>query len=97
MSYVYERRGNLVRTAHDDSDGKSFVLATMQDCTDLIEENRRLRDNQTGKEEFRLMARAPVHVAERAFREGWFYDDEAWKRWANDRENLDFRVNEGRM
>jgi hypothetical protein len=95
MAYTYQQEGSFQRIAHDDSDGKTFTLATMQDMTDAIEENRALRENQTGKEEFRLVARVPIHVAEQAMREGWFHDDEAWKRWMNDGDNRDHRVWEG--
>jgi hypothetical protein len=96
MPQVYEKNGTLIRSYHDDTDG-SFVLATEQDLEDLIEENKRLRENQTGKEQFRLCARIPVHVVEKAMRDGSFHDDEFWKNWANDPENRDFRVWEGRL
>jgi hypothetical protein len=29
--------------------------------------------------------------------EGWFHDKKAWKRWANDPNNRDFRVWKGRL
>lgn len=97
MSYIYEQAGNVKRIAHDDASDGTFVLATEHDLEEAIEENKRLRENQTGKEQFRLAARVPMHVAEQAMREGWFHDDDAWRRWMNDRDNRDHRVWEGRI
>jgi len=93
--HVYEQVGKFKRIAHVEDDN-TFVLATEHDLEEMIEENKRLRENQTGKEMMRLAARVPPHVAEKAFREGWFHDDDAWKKWLNDPENRDFRVWEGR-
>lgn len=93
---IYDRFGTVVRRVHVEQDG-TFHLSTEQDLESVVEENKRLRENQTGKENFRLAARIPVHVAEKAFREGWFHDDNAWKKWLNDGENRDFRVYEGQI
>lgn len=93
---IYDQYGNFVRKAYDEPDG-TFTLATEHDLEDAIKENQALRENQTGKEQFRLAARAPVHVAEKAMREGWFHDDAQWAKWMNDGENRDFRVWEGRI
>lgn len=93
---IYDARGELIRRVHVQSDG-DFVLSTEQDLESIVEQNKMLRENQTGKEEFRLAARVPVHVCEKAMREGWFHDDDAWKKWMNDPENRDHRVYEGRI
>lgn len=94
--FIYAKENGLTRRAVNETDG-SFVLATEQDLEDVIEENKRLRENQTKKEHYRLVARVPVHVAEQAMREGWFHDDKMWARWLNDIDNRDHRVWEGKV
>jgi hypothetical protein len=96
LPQVYAKDGTLIRSFHDEPDG-SFVLATEQDLEAIIEENKILREQMTGKEKFRLAARIPVHEVEKAMREGSFHDDEYWRKWANDPENRDHRVWEGRL
>lgn len=103
MAELYERRGNLDRVAHFETDtngNERFVIASEMECDAVIAENRRLREFQhtTRKNEnFRLAARVPAPIVEKAMQEGWFHDDEAWKRWMNDSDNRDFRVWEGRI
>lgn len=93
---IYDHNGTLIRRVHVEQDGV-FHTSTEQDLEFMIQENQGLRENQTGKEQFRLAARVPVHEAERAFREGWFHDDEQWAKWMNDGANRDFRVWEGNI
>lgn len=93
---IYDQFGSVIRAYHTEADG-TFHLTTSQDLEDAVKENQALRETQTGKEMFRLAARAPVHVAEKAMREGWFHDDAEWGKWMNDGENRDFRVWEGRI
>lgn len=96
-NFDYQNDGVIRRHAHNDTEGGRFVLASEMECDQLIRANRALRENQTGKETYRLAARVPMPIAERAFREGWFHDDEAWRRFLNDGDNRDFRVWEGRI
>jgi hypothetical protein len=93
---IYDQFGSAIRTVKTDTNG-DFVTGLHIDCEPIIDECKHLRDGQTKKEMFRLAAKVPAHVAEQAFREGWFHDDEAWKRWMNNNENRDFRVWEGRV
>lgn len=94
---IYDQFGTVIRRVHVEREDGTFHLSTEQDLESVVEENKYLRENQTGKEQFRLAARVPVHVVEQAFREGWFHDDDAWKKWMNDAENRDHRVWEGRI
>jgi hypothetical protein len=43
------------------------------------------------------MAVIPDSVKARAFREGWYFDETAWKRWMNDIDNRKLRVSGGRV
>lgn len=96
MAEVYQQNGGLKRMVESHSDG-SFTLATEQDLEDVIAENKMLAENQTGKETYRLAARVPVDVVERAMREGWLHDDDKWRKWMNDADNRDHRVWAGRI
>jgi len=93
---IYDAHGGLIRKVHVESDG-TFHLSSEQDLDGIVEQNKMLRENQTGKEQFRLAARVPVHVVEQAMREGWFHDDDKWKQWLNDGQNRDHRVWEGQI
>lgn len=97
MAQIYDQHGNVIRTIAVDHATGDFQTVMEMECDDLIAENQRLRDNQTGKENFRLAARVPGPVVERAMIEGWFHDDKAWERWMNNGDNKAFRVWEGRV
>jgi len=99
MTHILDHRGNFLIQGHEDRNHSSthdrVVIASEMECDAVIRENRALRDNQTGKEEFRLVARYPAPMVEKAMQEGWFHDDEKWGRLINDPEYRDFRVAEG--
>lgn len=96
MPELFTKRGNFeIHTHEDQSDGR-FVIASEMECDAVIRENRALRDAQTGKEQFRLVARFPAPIVEKSMQEGWFHDDDEWGRKINDPELRDFRVAEGR-
>lgn len=101
MTQIFDQRGNLIIATHEDTNHSAthdrFVIASEMECDALIAENRRLRDNQTGKEEFRLVARFPAPFVEKSMQEGWFHDDDKWAQLANDPEYRDFRVAGGRV
>jgi hypothetical protein len=93
---IYDQFGTAIRTMQVQDNGD--LLAGLHiDCEPIVDHAKVLRENQTGKEVFRLAATVPAHVAEQSFREGWFHDDDAWKKWLNDNANRDFRVWEGRI
>lgn len=96
---LIDRRGSLIIGEHLDTNHSSthdrIVIASEMECDQVIRENRALRDNQTGKESFRLVARYPAPMVEKAMQEGWFHDDDKWARLINDPEYRDFRVAEG--
>jgi hypothetical protein len=97
---IYQDDGLLRRAViSDPRDGffGTFTTAASMDCTSIVEENKALREAQTGKETFRLMARIPVTLYEKAIREGWANDERKWQAWLNDPDNRMFRVDEGRV
>jgi hypothetical protein len=97
--FVYEHNGVVARGAVNDRQGEHFVIASEMECDRLIQENRMLAEMQKGAKDecFRLAARVPMPVVERAMIEGWFHDDAKWAQWMNDPQNRDFRVYGGRI
>lgn len=45
--------------------------------------------------EMRRVALIPEAVLNQAFNDGWFHDEAAWKRWANDPANACYRTCRG--
>lgn len=82
-------------TIFHQEDGKTRV-ETRQDVEPVIQAARILRDQPPGKD-FRHAAFIPESELNRAFVEGWFHDETAWKRWANDPANACYRTWEGRL
>jgi hypothetical protein len=80
---------------HEMADGK-HLIETRQDCTHIVEAAKILSEETPGKD-FRLAAVIPQTVLDQAMIEGWFHDKKAWKAWANDPNNRDFRVWKGRL
>lgn len=80
---------------HEMPDGK-HQIETRQDCTHIVEAAKILSEEVPGKD-FRLAAVIPQTVLNQAMLEGWFHDKQAWKKWANDPNNRDFRVWKGRL
>lgn len=95
--FDYHNDGLLRRHAANDRNGAGFVIASEMECESVIRENRALRENQTGKEEFRLAARIPVPLVEGMMRDGSFHDDDAWKKLLNNPDFREFRVWGGRI
>jgi hypothetical protein len=78
-----------------EQDGRAFI-ETRQDVEGIVEAARIVADQPPGRD-FRHAAYIPDVVLEQAFREGWFHDPAAWKRWANDPANAAFRTWKGRL
>ena len=99
--FTYHRAedGSMVRRFKQDGD--TVGVSVHQDCEPIIERNKLIREVQQAGgskgEIFRHVATIPVPVIEQAMREGWFEDDDAWKKWLNDPENRDFRSYEGQL
>ena len=87
---LLEATDDWLEVAHTDDDG-NLTIQEIEDCEPIIEGAKRLSDETPGKE-FRHAAVIPKHVLNQAYREGWFNDPEAWKRWANDADNKLFRT-----
>lgn len=100
MTQLLDHRGDLIIQSHTDTNHSNthdrIVIASEMECDAVIRENRALRDNQTGKESFRLVARYPAPIVEKAMQEGWLHDEDTWGKLLNNSDYKDFRVAEGR-
>lgn len=94
---VYFNSGAVIRTAITDDEAPGRVVVhTAVDMTQVVEENKMLRDLQNPKSDFRMLARGvPLTVYEKSILEGW--DESDWTRWLNDPDNAAFRIYQGRV
>lgn len=83
------------KLVYHEEGGRTFI-ETRQDVTHIIEAAKIMADEKPGKD-FRHAAYIPEAVMDRAFNEGWFHDPQAWKRWANDPANAQYRTWNGRL
>ena len=82
-------------TLFHEEEGRTWV-ETRQDVAPIVAAARIVADAAPGRE-FRHAAFVPEAVLNRAFLEGWFHDPAAWKKWANDPANRDYRTWGGRL
>lgn len=83
------------KTLFHAEDGRTWI-ETRQDVAPIVAAARIVADAEPGRE-FRHAAFVPEAVLNQAFLEGWFHDPAAWKRWANDPANRDYRTWGGRL
>lgn len=94
---VYRDDGTCKRIMiWEDSDPDTIHVYTEQDMTQVIENNKVMRELHPKRGANKLLARGvPMTVAEQSIREQW--DDNDWKKWLNDPDNAAFRVWPGRV
>lgn len=63
-----------------DEDGRSWV-ETRQDVEPIARAAKIIADHTEVDKDFTRVAMIPSTVLDQAFNEGWFHDEEAWKRW----------------
>lgn len=83
---------------HGEEDG-SFVIATEQDVTDIIEVNqyRRLNTEYKPKAEWRQVASIPMNLYMKMKADGIVDDEPRFRKWMDDRDNRFFRTNDERL
>jgi hypothetical protein len=77
---------------HEEGD-KRFI-ETRQDVSHIIKAANDMWCDNPPKD-FRRVALIPDAVINQAFLDGWFGDENAWKRWANDPANACYRTTKG--
>jgi hypothetical protein len=63
-----------------EEDGRQWV-ETRQDAEPVARAARLLADHAEVGKDFTRVAMIPSTVMDQAFNEGWFHDEDAWKRW----------------
>jgi hypothetical protein len=87
LDLVPESRRQLI---YHEEDGQTF-LETRQDVAPIIQAAKDIWCDKPPLD-MRRVALIPEAVLNQSYIEGWFGDPEAWKRWANDPANRDFRT-----
>lgn len=92
----YEATGDLKRFSYLRDDAVRFE--TEQNVDGLVEycKEARERVTSTHNRDMVPVAEIPMAVYERAVREGWADDKQAWRKWLSDPDNKVFRVWTGR-
>lgn len=80
-------------TIMHEEDGKHYI-ESRQDVAPIVAAANALWDDNPPKD-MRRVALIPDTVLNKAFNEGWFHDEAAWKRWANDPANAHLRTTKG--
>lgn len=94
---VLSNNGQFAEVAYFDSDKPDDLqIKTFEDMEPIIERARALSALTPGKD-IRHAAVVPQHVLDKAYREGWFNDQDKWREWANDPANACFRTWPGRL
>jgi hypothetical protein len=70
------------------------VVQTLYDVEPALKSAEIARDNAPGKD-MRHIAEIPHDVLDRAFKEGWYNDQKAWRAWVNNSDNAKYRVHKG--
>lgn len=93
--WLLDSRDTRQEIFHADGAG-NFTIETRQDCAPIVAACAILADEPPDKD-FRHVAKIPATVFDKAMREGWLHDEQAWKKWLNDPDNRKFRTWGGRV
>lgn len=77
---------------HEEGDRR--FIETRQDCAPVIAAAKEMWCDNPPLD-MRRVALIPDEVLNQSFNEGWFGDPAAWRRWANDPANREFRTCKG--
>jgi len=92
---IITANGHKTDIWHDLGDGRA-VVELVEECAPILARVAAATEAQPARHDgMRLEAEIPAHVMRRAYVEGWFHDEEAWRRWANDPANRAFRIEHG--
>ena len=97
--FLYDARGHIIREviAQDLDDAGTFHVRTRVNAEPIIRANRIQEENHKARGDRKLAARIPITVYEKAVREGWADDQNAWRKFLNDPDNRAWRIWQGRL
>lgn len=81
------------KTVWHEEDGQIYI-ETKQDVAPVVQAAKDMWCDNPPLE-MRRVALIPEEVLNQAFNEGWFHDEAAWKKWANNPANACFRTTKG--
>jgi hypothetical protein len=90
---IEQRPGKRIFSGFDRVTGDLILMEEFDDQL-ALDQAAQQRDGIGGVkgENVRNLGVIPESVRARALREGWYFDDTAWKRWFNDSDNSRLRV-----
>lgn len=78
-------------------EGDDRYIVTEQDCGGIVAAAKAMSELPHNDKSMKPVAFIPDEVLNRAMLEGWFHDKAKWRAWANDPDNRDFRITQGRL
>jgi hypothetical protein len=97
MRILYDQWGGIIRWVDIPAGGDEVIVHTEQEAGRLLRANARDADVDQSKRTFRLAARVPMPIVQKAIREGWHRDPVKWRNFLNDPDNRAFRVWQGKI
>lgn len=95
--FLFDQWGGIIRWVETAPGGDELIITTEMEAERLVRANARDADTDQRDRNFRLVARVPMPVVQRAIREGWHRDPAKWKAFLNDPDNRAFRVWQGKI
>lgn len=80
-------------TIYHEEDGRTYI-ESRQDVAPIVKAAQEMFCEKPPLD-MRRVALIPETVINQAFSEGWFHDEKAWKKWANDPANACYRTTKG--
>lgn len=78
-----------------DANGDMIIMEEWDDDVALTQAAQQREVLDSAHKDFKPLGVIPDSVRARAMREGWYFDEAAWKRWLNDRDNYRLRITDG--
>jgi hypothetical protein len=94
---LFDHSGGVVRWVSTAPGDDAVTVHDAQEVGDILRANARDADVDQSGRHFRLAARVPLAIINKARAEGWENDEARWRKWLNDPENRMFRVWGGRV
>lgn len=92
-----ERPGKRVWTRYDADGDKLIIREEYLEDVPLASAAAQREINEGRRDDMMPVIVIPNSVKAAALRDGWYNDDEKWRRWANDIDNRRLRITDGRL
>ncbi len=96
--HLLSNRGGMKTYIEDNPhDTENPIVHELNDVTEQLAQAKIVRDDLPAGKDWREVMTIPSFLVNRALREGWFQDSEAWRKIANDPDYAYFRLWRGRV